>query len=122
MRWRISVRLTLIKEEHGRKLIKRSTLEEIKDTYLVTYLWVDVKFNNIISIIMELRAKTPIREKYEPDRHSTITLPLELQHKERSRIGGLSALTLKSIKKIKITKKYIYNIWGGIYHNDSTNK
>ena len=60
---------------------------------------------------MELRAKTPGRAKYEPYRHKTRTLPLELQHKERSLIGGLSELTIRSTKYIQTTKKYIYNRW-----------
>ena len=50
-----------------------------------------MKYNHSISIIMELRSKTPIRSKYEPDRHSTRTLPLEMQHKDRRIIVGLSA-------------------------------
>ena len=61
---------------------------------------------------MELRSKTPIRSKYEPDRHSTRTLPLE-EHQKRRIIGGMSALTIKATKQINITKIYIYNRWGG---------
>ena len=61
---------------------------------------------------MEPRYNTPIRAKYEPDRHNTRTLPLEQHHKERSKIGELSAITIKSTKQIKITKKYIDNRWG----------
>ena len=60
---------------------------------------------------MELKAKTPGRAKYEPDRHSTRTLRIELQHKERSIIVGLSALTIRATKYIQTTKKYIYNRW-----------
>ena len=60
---------------------------------------------------MEPRAKIPGRENYEPDSHNTRTLPLELHHKERSGIGGLIALTIKSVKQIQTTKKYIYNRW-----------
>ena len=37
--------------------------------------------------------------------------PLELQHKETSRIVGLSALKIKSTKQIHTTKKNIYNRW-----------
>ena len=61
---------------------------------------------------MDTRSKKPGRAKYKPDSHSTRTLTLELQHKERSRIGGPSALTIKATKQIKATKKYIYNRWG----------
>ena len=61
---------------------------------------------------METRAKTPGRAKYEPYRHSTRTLMLELQHKYSSIIGGISTLTIKSTKQIHTTKIYIYNRWG----------
>ena len=60
---------------------------------------------------MEPGTKTSGRAKYEPDRHITRTLPLEMQHKERSVIGGLSALIIEATKQIKTTKKYIYNRW-----------